>query len=229
VRVIHTAIQFVITVKTVHSVIVFSVYRKKNSIQHRHTKKIQGTLVIPRNKSKAQAECERVYQWARPHIKNFKHAVDVGARQGFFARNLENDFKHTHCFDFRDKRKEFAKVINEAHRFTYHVIGLGESERLSHTTNTRVGRIKEGGTVAVPIRTLDSFNIADVGFIKYDIEGFETKAIKGSENTIKSSWPVVVVEQNRGDMDAVELLESWGYRCMGGFQTRNQDFLCVKE
>jgi hypothetical protein len=199
------------------------------SAETAQTVPVKNVRMIPGNESKARAECERVYQWARPHIKNFKHAVDVWARQGFFARNLENDFEHTHCFDFRDKQKEFARVVNDISLFTYNVIGIGESERISYTTNTRVGRIKEGGTVAVPIRTLDSFNITDVGFIKYDIEGFETKAIKGSENTIKSSWPVVVVEQNRGDMDAVELLESWGYKCIGGFQPRNQDFLCVKE
>lgn len=181
------------------------------------------------NKSNAIVECERVYRWARPHITNFQHAIDVGARQGFFARNLETDFQHTYCFDFRDKRKEFTSFVKNPNRFTYHVVALGEAERTAYTTSHAVGRIKEGGDVAVAVMTLDSFNIADVGFIKYDIEGYETKAIMGSEATIKRSWPTIVVEQNKGNMDAVELLESWGYTCLGGFRPRNHDFLCVKE
>jgi len=178
--------------------------------------------------AKAITECANVYNWAKPYIKNFRTAVDVGARQGFFARNLEHDFNHTHCFDFRDKKSEFSSYVNDIHKFSYHVVGLGESTRTTFTTNTRVGRIKEGGSVKVEITTLDSYEIPNVDFIKYDIEGFETKAVRGSERTIKASWPVIVVEQNRGDMDAVNLLTSWGYECMGAFQPRNQDFLCVK-
>jgi FkbM family methyltransferase len=181
------------------------------------------------NKSKAIDECAKVYRWAHTHITNFKHAIDVGARQGYFARNLEHDFEHTYCFDFRDKRSEFTRFIVDPNKFTYHVAALGETERTAYTTSHAVGRIKEGGNVAVAVMTLDSFNIADVGFIKYDIEGFETKAILGSEKTIKASWPAIIVEQNKGNMDAVELLETWGYKCLGGFQPRNHDFLCVKE
>ena len=193
------------------------------------TVRVKNVSMAPTNESKAGAECKRVYDWARPQIKNFRHAIDVGAREGLFARNLGADFQHTFCFDFRDKRSEFKRTVDSMDQYTYHVVGLGESQRMAHTTNTRVGKIKEGGTVEVPIRTLDSFDIMDVDFIKYDIEGFETKAIAGSEQTIRRSWPTIVVEQNKGDMDAVSLLESWGYRCVGGFMPRNEDFLCVRD
>lgn len=186
------------------------------------------SAIMIQNKSGAVDECAKVYRWARAHITNFRHAIDVGARQGYFARNLEHDFKHTYCFDFRDKRSEFTRLVVDPNKFTYHVAALGEAERTAYTTSHRVGRIKEGGNVAVAVMTLDSFGITDVGFIKYDIEGFETKAIMGSEKTIKASWPTILVEQNKGNMDAVELLETWGYTCLGGFQPRNHDFLCVK-
>jgi len=81
----------------------------------------------------------------------------------------------------------------------------------------------------VPIRTLDSFNISQVGLIKYDVEGFETKAVKGSMQTIERSWPVIIVEQNRGNLDAVEMLRSMGYTCLGAYQPRNMDYLLVKQ
>ncbi len=160
---------------------------------------------------------------------NFNVAVDVGCRQGYFALNLEEDFKKIYCFDFRDKRKEFKMNVKNYDKFVYEVVGIGDSNRITHTNSTRVGRIKERGNVVVPIKTLDSFNIQDIGFIKYDVEGFETKAIIGSMETIKRSWPVIIVEQNRGNLDAVDLLKSIGYQCLGAYQPRNMDFLLIKQ
>ena len=173
--------------------------------------------------------CRDVYQWAKPYIKNFNVAVDVGSRQGYFALNLEEDFKKIYCFDFRDKRKEFKMNVKNYDKFVYEVVGIGDSNRITHTNSTRVGRIKERGNVVVPIKILDSFNIIDIGFIKYDVEGFETKAILGSMETIKKSWPVIIVEQNRGNLDAVDLLKSIGYECLGAYQPRDMDFLLIKQ
>ena len=173
--------------------------------------------------------CRDVYQWAKPYIKNFNVAVDVGSRQGYFALNLEEDFKKIYCFDFRDKRKEFKMNVKNYDKFVYEVVGIGDSNRITHTNSTRVGRIKERGNVVVPIKTLDSFNIIDIGFIKYDVEGFETKEILGSMETIKKSWPVIIVEQNRGNLNAVDLLKSIGYECLGAYQPRDMDFLLIKQ
>ena len=69
--------------------------------------------------------------------------------------------------------------------------------------------------MAVKIRTLDSFNLKNITFIKYDIEGYELRAIQGSEQTIKKYNPVIVVEQNKGNLDSVDLLKSWGYELKG--------------
>ena len=174
------------------------------------------------------AHCREVYQWARTHIKNFTTAVDVGCRQGEFSANLEDDFKKIYCFDFRDKSAEFKHHVKDINKFQYTVMGIGDSERMTHTSSDRVGRIKERGPVEVKIRTLDSFAISDCGLIKYDVEGFETKAVQGSMETIMRSWPVIIVEQNRGNLDAVELLKSIGYTCLGAYQPRNHDYLLVK-
>ena len=97
------------------------------------------------------------------------------------------------------------------------------------TTSNKVGRIKDNGNVTVPMATIDSFNFENVTFIKYDIEGYELKALKGSEQTIKKYNPVVVIEQNRGNSHPQELLESWGYTCKGIDKVFNQDYIMVKE
>ena len=44
-------------------------------------------------------------------------------------------------------------------------------------------------------KTLDSFNIENVGFIKIDVEGFEEKVIRGGLLTIiKSNYPPILFE-----------------------------------
>ena len=39
----------------------------------------------------------------------------------------------------------------------------------------------------VPVKTLDSFNLKNIGFIKIDVEGFEEKVIRGGLLTIISN------------------------------------------
>ena len=91
-----------------------------------------------------------------------------------------------------------------------------------------MGRIKDRGHIRVPIKTIDSFEYENVGFIKYDIEGYELRAIKGSEDTIKKYYPVIIVEQNKGNIDSVKLLEQWGYELKGIDKMFSADYLMVK-
>jgi FkbM family methyltransferase len=168
------------------------------------------------------------YAMAKPYIQRGTVGIDVGCREGGFSAQMEEDFQHIFAFDFRNKIKEFQNNVKDITKFTYTVCGIGEQNGHSFTTSNKVGRIKDNGNVKVPIKTLDSFNYENVGFIKYDIEGYELRAIKGSEKTIKKYFPVIVVEQNKGNLDAVELLKEWGYECKGIDKMMNMDYLMVK-
>lgn len=168
---------------------------------------------------------------AAPYVKDGGNGIDVGAREGGFAMQMEDHFDHIYCFDFRSEHfvnKIFGKNVKNKDKFTYTVTAIGDKNEISYT-KPRVGRIKGHGSLRVKIRTLDSFDLPNITFIKYDIEGYELKAIKGSEHTIKKYNPVIVVEQNKGDTDAKELLESWGYVCKSVDAIFNQDYLMVKE
>ena len=169
------------------------------------------------------------FHLAKPYIKENGVGVDVGCREGGFAREMENYFTHIHCFDFRNKKDMFEHNVIDMTKFTYYVCGIGDKEGTTYTTSNKVGRIKDSGTVAVSLKTLDSFNLENVTFIKYDIEGYELKALKGSEQTIKKYNPVIVIEQNRGNSHPQQLLESWGYTCKGIDKVFNQDYIMVKE
>jgi FkbM family methyltransferase len=54
------------------------------------------------------------------------------------------------------------------------------------------GRLIE--TVVVPMNTLDSFNFANVGFVKIDVEGHEEAVLHGGLKTIRSEMPNLMIE-----------------------------------
>lgn len=51
--------------------------------------------------------------------------------------------------------------------------------------------------VEVPVRTLDSFEFADVVGIKIDVEGWERSVMEGGLQTIKRCHPVILMEMDR--------------------------------
>jgi hypothetical protein len=65
---------------------------------------------------------------------------------------------------------------------------------------------------------LDDFNITDVSYVKVDVEGFETKVLKGASMIIERDRPLIVIEQNEATLEgeapfaAKEWLETRGYR-----------------
>ena len=53
-----------------------------------------------------------------------------------------------------------------------------------------------GDPLAFEMRTLDSFKLDNVSFIKIDVEGAELLVLKGAEETIKRNKPVMLIEMN---------------------------------
>ena len=161
------------------------------------------------------------YNWCKPHIVNFNNAIDIGCDTFGFAKWLEPDFNHIYCFDFRKKQQAFEQEIKNTNKFTYFTTGLGESKSTKYTKQG-VGRIKGTGNIKVNIETLDSFNLKEIDFIKLDVEGYEEKILQGGINTIQKYKPTLVIEQNRGDFSATKLVESWGYKSIGVWNTHGK-------
>jgi FkbM family methyltransferase len=70
----------------------------------------------------------------------------------------------------------------------------------------------------VELRTLDSFELENVGFLKIDVEGAELDVLKGAEATLKNSnWPPFIFEAWRDPWYAnqkrelMEYITSLGY------------------
>jgi hypothetical protein len=66
------------------------------------------------------------------------------------------------------------------------------------------------------MKTLDSFNLTNVGFVKIDVEGHEVAVLEGGLNTLKREMPNLMIEIEErhapGSLDRVStLLGSIGY------------------
>ena len=164
---------------------------------------------------------KNLYDWCKPYIKEFNNAIDIGCDTFGFARWMENDFNHVYCFDFRNRKQFLNRNVQNLSKFTYFNTGLGEKETVRYT-KPGVGRIKGQGHLRVNIKLLDSFNLQNINFIKLDVEGYEEKILNGSKNTILKYKPTVVIEQNRDNFDAKNLIESWGYECVSVFEENNK-------
>ena len=71
-----------------------------------------------------------------------------------------------------------------------------------------------GAGEPVPLLTIDSMELSDCQFIKIDIEGMETEALRGSAATIERLRPMLYVENDRQARSAelIGLLQQYGYR-----------------
>ncbi|WP_353932510.1 FkbM family methyltransferase [Okeanomitos corallinicola TIOX110] len=79
----------------------------------------------------------------------------------------------------------------------------------------------EQKTVEVPVHKLDDYDFQDVGFMKIDVEGFESKVILGASQTIFREKPIILIEvenrhlEGKSITDVFEQISDFGYE--GGF------------
>ena len=184
---------------------------------------------------------KHTYEISKPYIDNFRIALDVGARNGDYAKYLAEDFDHSHCFEPRQQyKKRFKRALeNNLNKATWHPVALGEEEK----NVTMIGPVvlnledkqyksKKGGVVRavnrlakkfselnVKQKRLDDYSFDDVDYIKIDVEGHELNVLKGAVKTIERCKPIIVIEQNRvterygkgNKFDAKNFLISLGY------------------
>jgi len=160
-------------------------------------------------------ECIKTYEVAKPYIKSFRNAIDIGCRDGDFTQPLNKDFQNIYCFDYRSRMGVKGPKIH------YYQYALGDIEEDVKAFSGVIADKREGvAHQMVTQKTLDSFNFEDVDFIKIDVEGHEFKVLKGGIETIKKYKPTIIIEENtspefynKGKMfDATNFLQDLGYK-----------------
>jgi FkbM family methyltransferase len=140
------------------------------------------------------------------YIKHKKgSAIDIGGHVGFFSKDLVQKFKHVYVFEpVEIHRQCFCKNI-QADNFTLYECALGNYD--GKTTIVR-DLHSSGDSHLKPncndgdieIHRLDFFELWKTGqipYIKIDAEGMELDILKGAEQTLRETDPLVVIEQKK--------------------------------
>ena len=149
------------------------------------------------------------------YVNNWRNCIDIGSNVGMWTRELATRFKKVYCFEPNTNFIEcFNKNIteNNVKLFQY---GLSDME---HTAS----QIKQSTILSeypgnVMCKTLDSFNLKDIDFIKIDVDGFEYKVLRGAVKTIRNCSPVINIEMKADKRVTVvkrcrKFLRKLGYR-----------------
>ncbi len=164
---------------------------------------------------------------ARPGLFTHGHLLDVGANIGYtsvvFAAAIKGGDK---VFAFEPEKRNFDRLAENLSRFGVsdrviaHCVAVGaedgtvdiwlnENHPGDHRTVTGAfrDRLEAGNSVRrVPVVSIDSFVESNhlenqIGFIKIDVQGYETEVCRGMERTLVASpAAVVAIEYAPGPM-----------------------------
>jgi FkbM family methyltransferase len=154
------------------------------------------------------------WRWGEPEVHlvpalcdRRRISVDVGASRGFYSYFMGR--KSRRCLAFEPNPELHSQLRSQVVNTT--VYGYALSDHCG-TAELRIpmerGRVCFGAATIEPAnqshgkeinieietKTLDSFGIRDVGFIKVDTEGHELAFLEGAKSTIQNSKPRMLIE-----------------------------------
>lgn len=168
-----------------------------------------------------------------------KNFIDIGANVGTYTMILAPIFNHTYAFEPNKHIYNIMcgnmALYNLSDKTTLINMGLSDKEEelkynlydelggnntFTKDDSNDISQVFEHGydmvkndyrhTERLKVKTLDSFNIQNVGLIKIDVEGFELNVLKGAVKTIEqSNYPTLIIESwNVEKKDTKELAEA---------------------
>ena len=131
--------------------------------------------------------------------------LDIGANFGVISQALETS--GFTCVAFEPQPNIFEVLCKNVKGLKYNC-ALGATEGIGHMAivvpdaennygGMAIGYRSDLGAIEVPIKTLDSFNFVDVGFMKIDVEGYEEQVLRGGIETINKYRPIMYIEDDR--------------------------------
>lgn len=163
------------------------------------------------------------------YVSEFDVAIDGGAHVGSWTCGMAALFDTVIAIEpAADTYQCLLKNIEGFDNVIEYNVALGASagrgkivdDVARHgNTGSRFMQIDSSGLI--DFITLDSLELANLNFLKLDVEGFEYYSLLGGQETIQKFQPTVLVEEkgfgrryNLQPFAASKLLESWGARCV---------------
>lgn len=147
--------------------------------------------------------------------------VDIGAHVGSYSWSLASKFAHVHAFE-PNREAYNALCANSllrglSDRITTHCLGLSYySGRGAYYIRSAdgggngfsfLGQDRDHSSPIRPTetRTLDSYNLDDIGFLKIDVEGHEISVLEGARETLeRNNRPTFIFESWDGQKGYIE-------------------------
>jgi FkbM family methyltransferase len=141
-------------------------------------------------------------------VPNRSAALDIGANHGIYAYALSRLSPEVHCFE---PLAECCRYIQDHHAANIIVHNTALADRAGElelhvpiisgrAVYTRASLDRPEGPCEsrrVEVRTLDSYELTDVGFIKIDVEGLEAAVLRGAQRLLERCHPTMLVEVDR--------------------------------
>ena len=157
-------------------------------------------------------ECQLI-EWAKQFCNPDKLFLDVGAHTGTYAISLAANAQNVLAFE--PQKATYYSLCGSvalsglSDKITCHNVGLGAEDQVGEQVLKIVSN-DGGGSSLLPgenecvlreetivVRTLDSFQLKNVGFIKMDVENNELNVLRGGLETLRESgYPAILFESN---------------------------------
>jgi len=219
-------------------------YEEKNQIIYVK----ENVYILPKNNINYYIDHglfeKNLIEWCKQFCKKDQNILDIGAHSGTYTISLANHCKTVYSFE--PQKMTFYSLcgsvaLSNLKNVNCLNIGLGTSEQVGKQILNIVSLDGGGSTLhndnnsdvlqteEIEIRTLDSFNIDNISFIKIDVENNELQVLLSSQNTLKrSNYPKILFEMNKLNTQLVEFLESMNYNIIS-INGYNNMFLAVNK
>ena len=136
-----------------------------------------------------------------PYFKKGGTFVNIGANIGCYAYAFVELAKEIHCFEPNPEAFECLKYnLSKYDNVSLYNIGISDKMdafKLNNSSdNVGMAYLEENQICDIFTKSIDMLELQSCDFILMDCEGFELKALKGAEKTIKKFSPVMVIEIN---------------------------------
>lgn len=151
--------------------------------------------------------------WALDNfVKPDKNVIDIGAHIGWYTVKFAERAKHTYSFECSPKsfnylcsnialnKKDYNVTkyncaLSNATGITKYYIRDPNDGGGNGIANFDYDKIHNTPCIDVPMKTLDSFELENINFIKIDVEGHEKEVLQGGIKTIvENDYPKILFE-----------------------------------
>ena len=183
-------------------------------------------------------------EWCKQFCKKNQNMLDIGAHSGTYTISLAEHCKHVYSFE-PQKMTYYSLcgsvALSNITNVTCLNHGLGSEEQVGKQTLQIVS--SDGGgsslhnnnnhsvlqTEEIEVRTLDSFDIDNIGFIKIDVEDNELQVLLSGQTTLeRSNYPKILFEMNTENNQLIDFLKSINYNIIS-ISGCNNMFLAVNK